>query len=254
MSGHSKWAGIKHKKAAQDAKRGKLFTKLIKEITVAAREGGGNAETNPRLRTAIDRAKDANMPQDNIEKAIKRGIGELPGQVYESCVFEGYGPGGVAILVEALTDNKNRTAAEVRNIFAKRGGNLAGGGSVSWIFNKKGYIMVDKSTVGEEEIFTISVEAGAEDVKTEGKNYEIYCAPADFENLKKAFHDKNIKWEIAELTMVPNSVVKVTGATAKQLLALIESLEDHDDVQRVYANFDIPDDILEQMAQEISSK
>jgi len=254
MSGHSKWAGIKHKKAAQDAKRGKLFTKLIREISVAAREGGGNPETNPRLRTAIDRARDANMPQDNIDKAIKRGTGELPGQVYESCIFEGYGPGGVAVLVEALTDNKNRTSAEVRNIFSKKGGNLAGGGSVSWIFSKKGYILIDKSQGSEEEIFAISVEAGAEDVKTEGKNYEIYCDSSDLENLKKALQSKNIKWEVAELTMIPNSVVKISGSTAKQLLSLIESLEDHDDVQKVHANFDIPDDMLEKFAQELSSK
>ncbi|HIE35911.1 MAG TPA: YebC/PmpR family DNA-binding transcriptional regulator [Candidatus Omnitrophica bacterium] len=252
MSGHSKWAGIKHKKAAQDAKRGRLFTKLIREITVAAREGGGNPDTNHRLRTAIERAKDANMPQDNIEKAIKRGTGELPGTVFESCIFEGYGPGGVAIMVEALTDNKNRTSAEIRNIFSKKGGNLAGGGSVSWIFNKKGYVLVDKSQMGEEELFSIAVDAGAEDVKTEGKNYEIFCDPKDFENLKEAIKNKEIKWEMAELTMVPTSTVKVGGSQAKQILSLIEALEDHDDVQKVYANFDIPDEILEEMAQELS--
>ncbi|MCM8774328.1 MAG: YebC/PmpR family DNA-binding transcriptional regulator [Candidatus Omnitrophica bacterium] len=252
MSGHSKWAGIKHKKAAQDAKRGRIFTKLIREITVSAREGGGNPETNPRLRTAIERAKDANMPQDNIDKAIKRGTGELEGVNYESCIFEGYAPGGIAILVEALTDNKNRTSAEVRNIFAKKGGNMAGSGSVAWIFNTKGYILINKANVSEDELFNISVEAGAEDVKTEGDNYEIYCAPTDLETVKNALKSKGIKWEIAEVTKIPNSTVKVTGQTAKQVLSLVESLEEHDDVQKVYANFDIPEEILEEVAQELS--
>jgi len=251
MSGHSKWAGIKHRKAAQDAKRGKLFTKLIREITVAAREGGGNPDTNPRLRTAIERARDANMPQDNIEKAIKRGTGELPGVSYETCIFEGYGPGGVAIMVEALTDNKNRTSAEIRNIFSKKGGNLAGSGSVAWVFNKKGYILIDKSQVSEDELFAIVVDAGAEDIKTEGKSYEIFCQPQDFEKVKNTLKEKGIKWQIAELTMVPTSTVKVTGNQAKQVLALIEALEDHDDVQKVYANFDIPEEIMEQLASEI---
>ena len=252
MSGHSKWAGIKHKKAAQDAKRGRIFTKLIREITVAAREGGGSPDTNARLRTAIDRARDANMPQDNIEKAIKRGTGDLPGVTYESCIFEGYGQGGVAIMVEALTDNKNRTSAEIRNIFSKRGGNMAGSGSVSWIFTKKGYILIDKSQGTEDDIFAVSVDAGAEDVKTEGKDYEIFCGPQDFESVKSAIKEKGIKWELAELTMVPNSTVSVTGQNAKQLLALIEALEDHDDAQKVYANFDIPEDVLEEIAQELS--
>ena len=251
MSGHSKWAGIKHKKAAQDAKRGRLFTKLIREITVAAREGGGNPDANPRLRTAIERARDANMPQDNIEKAIKRDTGELPGVTYETCIFEGYGPGGVAIMVEALTDNKNRTSSEVRNIFSKKGGNLAGSGSVAWVFNKKGYVLVDKSQVSEDELFAIVVDAGAQDLKTEGKSYEIFCQPQDFEKVKNALKGKGIKWQIAELTMVPTSTVKVTGNQAKQVLALIEALEDHDDVQKVYANFDIPEEILEQLASEL---
>ncbi|RKY40585.1 MAG: YebC/PmpR family DNA-binding transcriptional regulator [Candidatus Omnitrophota bacterium] len=251
MSGHSKWAGIKHRKAAQDAKRGRLFTKLIREITIAAREGGGNPETNPRLRTAIDRARDANMPQDNIEKAIKRGTGELPGVTYESCVFEGYGPGGVAIMVEALTDNKNRTSSEIRNIFSKKGGNLAGSGSVAWVFNKKGYVLVDKSKISEDELFAIVVDAGAQDLKTEGKSYEIFCQPQDFEKVKNTLREKGIEWQIAELTMVPTSTVKVSGSQAKQVLALVEALEDHDDVQKVYANFDIPEEILEQLASEL---
>ncbi|MFH1768593.1 MAG: YebC/PmpR family DNA-binding transcriptional regulator [Candidatus Omnitrophota bacterium] len=252
MSGHSKWASIKHKKGAQDAKRGRLFSKLIKEITVSAREGGGNIDNNPRLRTAIQRARDANMPADNIEKAVKRGTGELPGITYESCIFEGYGQGGVAVLVEALTDNKNRTSAEVRNIFSKRGGNMAGSGSVAWIFNKKGYILIDKGQINEDELFSISVDAGAEDVKTDGENYEIFCDAQDLEAVKNAIKDKEVKWEMADLTMVPTSTIQVIGQNAKQLLSLIEALEDHDDVQKVYANFDIPEKVLEELAQEIT--
>ncbi len=250
MSGHSKWASIKHKKGAADAKRGRLFTKLIREITVAAREGGGSPETNARLRTAISRAKDANMPSSNIDNAVKKGTGELPGVSYESCMFEGYGPGGVAILVEALTDNKNRTTAEVRNIFSKRNGNLAGSGSVAWIFNPKGYINVDRSQIGEDELFTVSVDAGAEDIKTEEKVYEIYTNATDLENVKKALQAKGITWEMADLTMIPSNSVKVAGQEAKQLMALMEALEEHDDVQKVYANFDIPDEILEELAAE----
>lgn len=251
MSGHSKWASIKHKKGAADAKRGKLFTKLIREITVAAKDGGGSPETNPSLRTAISRANDANMPKDNIEKAIKKGTGELPGVTYESCSFEGYGPGGVAILVEALTDNKNRSSAEVRNIFSKKSGNMAGAGSVSWIFTPKGYILIDKSEIDEEELFSITVDAGAEDIKSGEKNYEIFCDPKELENVKSALSEKNIKWETAELAKIPNSTVKLSGSQAKQVLSLVETLEDHDDVQKVYANFDIPDEVLEEIAQEM---
>jgi YebC/PmpR family DNA-binding regulatory protein len=250
MSGHSKWAGIKHKKAAQDAKRGRIFTKIIREITVASREGGGNPDTNPRLRTAIDRAKEANMPSDNIDKAVKRGTGELPGITYESCMFEGYGPGGVALMAEALTDNKNRTAAEVRNIFSKKGGNLAGSGSVAWQFVQKGYILIDKEVISEDELFSIALDAGAEDIKTEGKNYEVITETKDFENIKQALKAKNVELELAELTMIPTTTVKVVGQPAKQILSLIESLEDHDDVQKVYANFDIPDEIMEEIAAE----
>jgi len=250
MSGHSKWAGIKHKKAAQDAKRGKLFTKLIREITVAARDGGSNPDTNASLRTAIDRARDANMPLDNIDKAIKRGTGELPGVTYESCMFEGYGPGGIAILVDTLTDNKNRASAEIRNIFSKRSGNLAGSGSVAWQFVKKGYILVDKSSISEEDLLNLAIEAGAEDVKSEGDKFEIITDPKDLELVKQALKEKNLKLELFELTMLPTSTVKVEGQSAKQLLTLIEALEAHDDVQHVYANFDIPDDILEEIAAE----
>ncbi|MFO8052970.1 MAG: YebC/PmpR family DNA-binding transcriptional regulator [Candidatus Omnitrophota bacterium] len=251
MSGHSKWASIKHKKGAADAKRGKLFTKLIREITVAAKDGGGDPDINPALRTAISRANDANMPKDNIEKAIKKGTGELPGVSYESCMFEGYGPAGVAILVEALTDNKNRASAEIRNIFSKKSGNLAGAGSVSWIFTPKGYILINQSQIDEEELFSITVDAGAEDIKTSDKNYEIFSEPKDLEAIKEALAAKNIKWEDAELTKIPNSTIKLSGSQAKQVLSLVEALEDHEDVQKVYANFDIPDEVLEEIAQEI---
>jgi len=251
MSGHSKWASIKHKKGAADAKRGRIFTKLIRELTVAAKESGGNPDMNPRLRTAIGRANDANMPKDNITKAIKKGTGELPGVMYESCAFEGYGPGGVAIIVETLTDNKNRASAEIRNIFTKKNGNMAGAGSVAWIFTAKGYLLIDKAQIGEEELFSISIDAGAQDIKTSEKNYELFCDPKDFENVKTALQKKGLKWEEAELTKIPNSTVKVTGNDAKQVLSLVETLEDHDDVQKVYANFDIPDDVLEEMAKEI---
>ncbi len=251
MSGHSKWASIKHKKGAADAKRGRLFTKLIREITVAAKNGGGNPDLNPSLRTAISRAKDANMPMSNIDNAVKKGTGELPGVTYESCVFEGYGPGGVAILVEALTDNKNRTTAEVRNLFSKKNGNMAGSGSVAWIFTAKGYILLQKSKISEDELFTIAVDAGAEDIKSDDKNYEIFCDPKDLENVKAALKGKGLSWEMAELAMIPSNTIKVTGTEAKQVLALVEALEDHDDVQKVHGNFDIPDEILEQLASEM---
>jgi YebC/PmpR family DNA-binding regulatory protein len=251
MSGHSKWATIKHKKGAADAKRGKIFTKLIREITVAAKDKGGNIDTNPALRTAIDRAKEANMPKDNIDKAIKKGTGELPGVVYESCMFEGYGPAGVAIMVEVLTDNKNRTTAEIRNIFSKRSGNMAGSGSVGWIFTPKGYLLIDKSQGNEDDIFAISVDAGAEDLKTGTENYEIFCDPKDLDKVKQALIAKNIKCESAEITQIPSNTVKLGAQDGKQVLSLIEALEEQDDVQKVHANFDIPDDIMEKIAQEI---
>ena len=249
MSGHSKWAGIKHKKALVDAKKGQVYTKLIKEITVSAREGGGNPDTNTRLRTTIAKAKEANMPSDNIKTAIKRGTGELPGVTYETVIYEGYAPGGIAVLIEALTDNKNRTTAELRNILSKKGGNLAGSGSVSWIFAKKGYILVDKTTtkVSEDELMSIVLDAGAEDMKSEAKNYEITCQPQDLEKIKSALEQKGINCQMAEVTMIPSSTIKVSGDSAKHILELVDSLEEHDDVQSVYANFDIPDEILEQM-------
>ncbi len=248
MSGHSKWKTNKGKKMVADAKKGAAYTKLIKEITVAAREGGGNPDTNIRLRTAMTRAKEGNMPSDNVKMAVKRGTGELPGIVYETVMYEAYGPGGVAILIEALTDNKNRSTAEIRNIMSKKGGNLAGGGSVGWMFTKKGYILIEKTQAKEEELMSIVLDAGAEDFKSDEKNYEVTTSAQDLEKVKEAVQAKGIKWLDAELTMIPSSTVKVTGNEAKQVLALVEALEEHDDVQQVYANFDIPDEILEQMA------
>ena len=248
MSGHSKWASIKHKKGAADAKKGALYTKIIKEITMAARSGGGNPDMNPALRTAMAKAKEANMPSDNVKNAVKRGTGELPGIVYETINYEAYGPAGVAIMVEALTDNKNRTTAELRNILSKKGGNMAGAGSVAWMFNKKGYILIDKSTAQEDVLMDIALEAGAEDIKAQEKNYEVFTAPGDFEKVKSALSEKGINFQSAEVTMLPTSTIKVVGPEAKQLLNLIEALEDHDDVQEVYANFDIPDEVIEQLA------
>ena len=248
MSGHSKWASIKHKKSATDAKRGALFTKLIKELTAAAREKGGNPETNIRLRSAIAKAKESNMPKDNVDKAIKRGTGELPGVTYESVVYEGYAPGGVAIMIDALTDNKNRSTAELRNILSKRGGNLAGAGSTAWQFHKKGYILVDKTKIEEDKLMEIVLDAGAEDMKSEGSNYEITTAPADIEKVKEVLKKNNLEWQSAEMTMFPTSTIKVEGENAKAVLSLIETLEEHEDVQSVYANFDIPEDVLEKIA------
>lgn len=248
MSGHSKWKTNKGKKMAADAKKGAIYTKVIKELTIIAREGGGNPDTNPRLRAVMQKAKDANMPSDNVKMAIKRGTGELPGVVYETVTYEAYGPGGVAILIEALTDNKNRTAAEIRNIITKKNGNLAGAGAVSWMFTKKGYILIDKALVKEDELMDIVLEAGAEDVKSDEKNYEITTAIGDLENVKQALQNKNITWQDAELTMIPSSSVKVIGGEAKQVLALVDALEEHDDVQQVYANFDIPDEVMEQLS------
>lgn len=250
MSGHSKWAGIKHKKAVTDAKKGAKYTKLIKEITVAAREGGGNPDMNPGLRAAIAKAKVENMPSDNVKMAVKRGTGELPGVVYETVMYEAYGQGGVAILIEALTDNKNRTTAEVRNTLSKKGGNMAGAGSVSWMFGKKGYILVDKKEIAEEELMNVALDAGAEDIKQDDKNFEIITSIQDLEKVKQAIEAKGVKIQIAELTMIPLSTIKLTGQDAKQILSLVEALEDHDDVQEVYANFDIPDEILEALAAE----
>lgn len=245
MSGHSKWATIKHKKAATDAKRGNLFTKLIKEITVAARSGG-KPENNPRLRVAIEHAKEASMPSDNIERAIKKGTGELEGVSYEDITLEGYAPGGVAIYVEGVSDNKNRTTSEVRTIFTKKGGNMAGAGSVSWMFEKKGYIVIAKSIIDEDKLMGIVLDVGAEDMVVEEENYAVKTAPADFYKVKKAIEDNKIKIESAEITLIPKSTVKVVGDDAKKVLDLVDALEEHEDVQNVYANFDIPDDLIKE--------
>ncbi len=253
MSGHSKWAGIKHKKALVDAQRSRVFTKLIRELTVAAREGGGDLEANPKLRAVAAKAREANMPIDNMERAIKRGTGELPGVTYEEITYEGYGPGGVAILVETLTDNKNRASGEIRSLFSRRGGNLAGAGSVAWMFQKKGYFLIEKSRADEDRVMTLALDAGAEDFNVGGEAYEITTQPQDFEAVKKALADAGVACQSADLTMVPSSSIKVTGADAKQVLALMEALEEHDDVQHVYANFDIPDDILKAFAAEGAS-
>jgi YebC/PmpR family DNA-binding regulatory protein len=248
MSGHSKWKTNKSRKTAADAKKGAAYTKIIREITAAAREGGGNVETNVKLRTAMSKAKEANMPSDNVKTAIKRGTGEIPGVIYESVVYESYGPGGVAIYIEALTDNKNRTTAELRNIMSKKGGNMAGAGSVSWMFAKKGYISIEKSQAKEDELMSIVLEAGAEDMKSDEKNFEVTTSTQDFEKVKQALESKGIKSQLAEIAMIPSSTVKLSGSDAKAVLGLIEALEEHDDVQQVYANFDIPDEILEQLA------
>jgi YebC/PmpR family DNA-binding regulatory protein len=243
MSGHSKWATIKHKKSALDAKRGRLFSKLIKEITVAARDGG-NPDMNPRLRTVIEKAKAANMPAENIKRAIQRGTGELPGSIVEEITYEGYGPGGVAILVEAMTDNKNRTTAEIRKIFSRGGGNLGEAGCVAWMFSKKGCIGIKKDDIDEDRLLEIAMEAGAEDIKTEGDIYEIVTDPGDFLAVKGSIEKHNIKPQYAELSMLPQSYIKIKEDLAKQVLALIEQLEESDDVSAVHANFDIPDEVM----------
>lgn len=248
MSGHSKWATIKHKKAAADAKRGKIFTKLIREITVAARTGGGNPDNNPRLRVVLATAKENNMPSDNIERAIKKGTGELPGSSYEEVHYEGYGLEGIAIYVQCLSDNKNRTAAEIRSIFSRHAGSMAGAGSVAWLFEKKGLFVIDKNAVPEDQLMEIVLGAGGEDLTAEGSVYEVTAAPHDFENVKRALMEKKVPLQSAELTMLPKSLVKVSPENAKQVLALIEALEDHDDVQNVYTNIDIPEEIMKEVA------
>lgn len=246
MSGHSKWASIKHKKAAIDAKRGQLFTKCIKELTAAARAGGGNLDTNIRLRAAVGKAKESNMPSDNIEKAIMRGTGELPGITYEEFAYEGYGPAGIALMIEVVTDNKNRTTAEIRNLMTKKGGNLASAGAVSFLFQKKGFIAVEKKTIEEDKLMNIVLEAGAEDMKTEGDSYEITTQPLDFEAVKAALDKNKIATQTAEITMIPTTTIKIAEKnTANSILALMDSLEEHEDVQHVYANFDIPDELIE---------
>jgi YebC/PmpR family DNA-binding regulatory protein len=245
MSGHSKWSSIKHKKGAADAKRGKIFTRLIREITVAARMGGGDPSGNPRLRSAIAAGKAENMPKENIERAIKKGTGELEGVSYEESNYEGYGPGGVAVLVDCLTDNKNRTVAEVKHAFERHGGNLGEPGCVAWMFDKKGLIVIEKEQVDEEKLLDLALEAGAEDVNDEEDEFEVITDPAAFEAVKETIDTANIPYTLAEISMIPKNTVKLEGKKAQQILNLMQALEDNDDVSNVYANFDIPDEVME---------
>lgn len=251
MSGHSKWSTIKRKKGKADEARSKVFTKIIKEIVVVAREGGGDADSNPRLRTAIHNAREANMPAANIEKAIKRGTGELPGVVYESCTFEGYGPGGVAVLVESLTDNHKRTTAEVRHMFAKYGGNMSEPHSVSYLFESKGLIVIDSGDADEDTLLEIALESGADDVKVEGDHFEILCPPDAFEGLRDSIVAAGISTQVAEISLHPTVTVNLNIDTARSVLKLVGTIEDNDDVQRVSANFDISDEVMAELEKEL---
>lgn len=249
MSGHSKWSTIKHKKGATDAKRGRIFTRLIKEITVAARMGGGDPDGNPRLRAAITSAKAENMPKDNIARAIKKGTGEIEGAVYDEILYEGYGPGGVAVLVECMTDNRNRTVADVRHFFAKNNGNLGASGCVGWMFDKKGLLQVEKEGVTEEELMDLALEAGAEDVVEEEDEFQVITSPEAFDEVYNVLESKKVKFIEAAITRIPQNSVEVTDEkVAISLLKLLESLEDHDDVQKVHANFDIDSDLMEKLS------
>ncbi len=246
MSGHSKWHTIKHKKGALDAKRGKIFTKLIKEITVAARTGGsGDVDANARLRKAVTDAKAQNMPNDTIDRAIKRGTGELEGVNYDEITYEGYGIGGVAVLVETMTDNRNRTVAEIRHIFSKNGGNMGEAGSVAWMFDKKGYFVVDKAAKSEDELFDIVIEAGAEDMQDEGDVFEIFTSPDAFEAVSDALKAAGVETQAAEISMIPQNYIALTGDDARKMMKLYDALDDNDDVQKVYANFDIDESEME---------
>jgi YebC/PmpR family DNA-binding regulatory protein len=245
MSGHSHWAGIKYKKAVIDAKRGKLWSKIARMIIVAAKNGGGDPSTNLALRYAIDKAKAANMPKDTIEKAIKKGTGELEGVNFEEVLYEGYGPNGVAVMLEALTDNRNRTGPEIKRIFERHGGSLGTSGCVNWMFSKKGLITINTATVNEEQLLEIALGSGADDMQTNGDVYEITCDPSAYEQLKKALQEKEISMEVTEISMVPQNTVAVDDAQiARRIISLMEAIEDHDDVQNAYANFDIPDEIM----------
>ncbi|MEJ2246034.1 MAG: YebC/PmpR family DNA-binding transcriptional regulator [Acidobacteriota bacterium] len=239
MSGHSKWHSIKHKKAATDSKRGRLFTRLIKEMTAAARMGGGDPDANPRLRLAIATAKAGNMPAENIKRAIMRGTGELPGVSYEDVNYEGYGPGGVAVFIQALTDNRNRTVAEIRHIFSKNGGNLGETGCVGWMFDRKGYFVIEKSAADEEKLLEAALSAGADDMREDGDNFEVLSSPENFEAVRAALESDNISTVVAEVSMMPQNYVKLEGKSAKTMLKLMEALEDHEDIQNVWSNFDI---------------
>lgn len=245
MSGHSKWSSIKHKKSAADAKRGKIFTKLIKEITVAARLGGGDPDGNARLRAAVAAAKAENMPKENIERGIKKGTGELEGVAYEESSYEGYGPGGAAVLIDCLTDNRNRAVADIKHVFERNGGSLGEPGCVAWMFAKKGLIVLEKDKVEEEILLDLALEAGAEDVKEGETEFEVVAEPADFEPVKGAIEEAGLPYTFAEVTMIPQNTVKLEGKKAEQMLNLMQALEDNDDVSNVYANFDIPDEVME---------
>jgi YebC/PmpR family DNA-binding regulatory protein len=245
MSGHSKWHTIKHKKGAADAKRGKIFTRLIKELTVAARAGGGDPDMNPRLRTIVAEAKANNMPRENIERAIRRGTGEEPGVSYEEIMYEGYGPGGVAMLVQTLTDNKNRTVGEIRFIFGKYNGNLAAENSVAWMFSRKGQVVVEKEKADEEQLLNAALEAGADDVNDDGAAWEVICAPESFERVRDAVKALGVEPASAEIAMIPQNYVKLSGKEAQSMLKLFEAIDDHDDVQHVWANFDIEEKEIE---------
>jgi len=249
MSGHSKWSTIKRKKGAIDSKRGKIFTKLIKEITLAARLGGGDIEGNARLRSAVLAAKEENMPKDNIERAIKKGTGELGGGVaYEEITYEGYGPSGVAVIVEVMTDNKNRTVAEIRHSFSKHGGNLGENGCVAWMFDKKGNIVLEKKKVSEDDLMEVAIEAGADDVRDQGTEWEVITDPLAFEEVKKAIDQKGWKYLEARVGLIPRNTIRLEAGKAEQMLKLMEKLEDNDDVQNVYANFDISDEVMEKLS------
>lgn len=245
MSGHSKWHSIKHKKGALDAKRGKIFTRLIREITVAARDGGGDPDMNPRLRKAIADGKAANMPNDNIDRAVKRGTGELEGVSYDEITYEAYGPGGVAVLIETMTDNRNRTVAELRHLLSKNNGNLGESGSVAYMFDRKGYFVVDKAQKSEDDLFEIVIEAGADDLNDDDENFEIYTDQETYDDVKKALEVAGVETEVAEISMIPQNYIKVEGSDARNMIRLYDAIDDHDDVQNVYTNSDIDDDELE---------
>ncbi len=248
MSGHSKWATIKHKKGALDAKRGKVFTRLIKEISIAAKNGGGDPDSNPRLRTAITAAKAENMPADNIKRAIQRGTGELPGSVYEEFTLEGYGPGGVAVLLDINTDNRNRTVSEIRHVFGKNGGNMAEAGAVSWMFHKKGDIIVPKSAAKEDDLMGVVLDAGADDLRDDGENWEVLSDPSSYEAVLEAVKKAGITPASSGVSWIPQNYIKLEGAAAGTMIRLMEALEEHDDVQNVHSNFDIDQKLLEEVA------
>ena len=247
MGGHNHWSGIKHKKAIVEAKRGKVFTKIIREIAVAAKIGGGDPGGNPRLRLALEKAREANLPGDTVKQAIQRGTGEVPGLSYEDCLFEGYGPGGVAVLVEATTDNRNRTSGEIRKLFSNHGGSLGEAGCVAWQFAKKGVITVPRAQAEEDALMAVALEAGAEDLRSEGEAFLVLTAPGDLETVKAALVGKAIPVQAAEVTRLPQNTIRVEGSDAERMLVLLDVLEEHEDAQNVYANFDIPDSVIEKV-------